>query len=69
MGTSVSPCLIVAAQVVKQREVRRAQQLPVARGLHSSTFQLNLSALYGIGAARRDCVAHVQGVLGGVGGV
>ena len=36
------------------------------RGLHSSTFQLNLSALYGIGGARRDCVAHVNGVLGGV---
>ena len=36
------------------------------RGLHSSTFQLNLSALYGIGVARRDCVAHVDGVLGGV---
>ena len=32
------------------------------RGLHSSTFQLNLSALYGIGGARRGCVARVQGV-------
>jgi hypothetical protein len=40
------------------------------RGLHSSTFQLNyLSALYGIGGARRGCVARVQGVLGGVEGV
>jgi len=29
------------------------------RGLHSSTFQLNLSALYGIGDARRGCVARV----------
>ena len=27
------------------------------RGLHSSTFQLNLSALYGTGGARRGCVA------------
>jgi hypothetical protein len=36
------------------------------RGLHSSTFQLNLSALYGIGGARRDCVAHIKRVLGGV---
>jgi len=36
------------------------------RGLHSSTFQLNMSALYGIGGARRGCVAHVEGVLGGV---
>jgi hypothetical protein len=36
------------------------------RGLNSSMFLLNLSALYGIGAARRDCVARVKGVLGGV---
>ena len=36
------------------------------RGLHSSTFQLNLSALYGIGRARRSCVVRVKGVLGGV---
>ena len=35
------------------------------RGLHSSTSQLNLSALYGIGGARRGCVARVKGVLGG----
>ena len=33
------------------------------RGLHSSTFQLNLSALYGIGGSRRDCVARVKGVF------
>ena len=32
------------------------------RGLHSSTFQLNLSALYGIGGARRGCAAHAKGV-------
>jgi len=29
------------------------QPLPSGRGLHSSTFQLNLSALYGTGGARR----------------
>jgi len=39
---------------------------PTVRGLHSSTFKLNLSAFYGIGVARRGCVAHVKGVLGGV---
>ena len=39
------------------------------RGLHSSTSQLNLSASYGIGGARRGCVARVTGVLGGVEGV
>jgi len=31
----------------------------LGRGLHSSTFQLNLSALYGIGGARRGCVARI----------
>jgi len=36
------------------------------RGLHSSTFRLNLSALYGIWDAHRGCVARVEGVLGGV---
>ena len=41
----------------------------VSRGSHSSTFQLNLSALYGIGGARRGRVARVKGVLGGVLGV
>jgi len=34
--------------------------------LHSSTFQLNLSALYGIGGARRGCVARINEMLGGV---
>jgi hypothetical protein len=36
------------------------------RGLHSSTFQLNLSALYGIEVARSCSVTCVKGVLGGV---
>ena len=41
------------------------------RGLHSSTFQLNLSALYVVGgvARVRGCVARVKGVLGAVEGV
>jgi hypothetical protein len=39
------------------------------RGSHPFTSQLNLSALYGIGGARRDCVARVKGVLGDVQGV
>jgi len=46
-----------------------AAALPSTRGLHSSTFQLNLSALYGIGGARRGCVARVKGIVGGVQGV
>jgi hypothetical protein len=36
---------------------------PAAGGLHSSTFQLSLSALYGIGGARRGRVARVKGVF------
>ena len=34
-----------------------------SRGLHSFTFQLNVSALYGIGGARRGCVARVEGMF------
>jgi hypothetical protein len=41
----------------------------LGRGLHSLTSQLNLSALHGIGGARRGCVARVKRVLGGVEGV
>jgi len=33
------------------------------RGLHSSTFRFNLSAFYGIGGARRGCVARLKGVF------
>jgi len=49
-----------------RRRVRRRQAAPPAgMGLHSSTFQLNLSALYQKGGARRGCVARVKGVLRG----
>jgi len=37
-----------------------------SKGFHSSTFRLNLSALYGIGGARGGGVARVKGALGGV---
>ena len=40
---------------------RREGGVP-GRGSHSSTSELNLSALCGIGGARRDCVARVKGV-------
>jgi hypothetical protein len=36
-------------------------------GLHSFTSQLNFSAFYGIGGARRGCVARVRGCSGCVG--
>ena len=34
------------------------------RGLHSSTFQLNVSALRGIGGAFKGCSGGVRGVRG-----
>jgi len=42
---------------------------PPGRGLNSFTSQINLSAFYGIGGARRSCVARVKGVFRGVQGV
>ena len=41
----------------------------MGRGLHSSTSQLNLSALYEIRGALRDFVARVEGLLRSVWGV
>ena len=38
------------------------------RGLHSPTFQLNLSALCGIGGASRGCLGGVREVSGGIKG-
>jgi len=47
-----------------------------SRGLHSSTFQLNINAFCGIGGALRVCLGVILrvfrrcwGVLGGVGGL
>ena len=52
------------ARGVKVAHLEREVEELAGRGLHSSTFQLNLSALYGIGGARRSCVARAKGVLG-----
>ena len=41
----------------------RTSRRPAGRGLHSFTSRLNLSAVYGIGGARRDCVARAKGVF------
>jgi len=57
-----------AAALHPPRQRQREKCFGVAfagRGLHSFTFQLNLSAGYGIGGARRGCVARVKGVFGG----
>ena len=45
----------------------RGERRGAGGGLHSFTSQLNLSVFYGIGGARRGCVARVKGVLGCVG--
>jgi hypothetical protein len=37
---------------------------PMARGLHSSTFRLNVSAFCGIGCARKGCLWGVMGYYG-----
>jgi len=47
-----------AAEVEREAKVKAE-----GRGLHSLTFQLNLSAFHGIGGARRGRVAHVKGVF------
>jgi len=41
---------------------------PKARGLHSSTFRLNVSAFCGTGGAFRGCLRSVWEVLGGIRG-
>ena len=53
IGSASAPLLLVFIATTKQ-------------GLTLSTFALNLSALCGIGGARRGCVACVKVVLGGV---
>ena len=55
---------IRVATAVKMK--KKGKKGPSGRGLHSSTLQLNLSALYGSGGAPRDCAARVKRVLGGV---
>jgi len=56
-------CAFCAAALWYHTPLHRAHCLaPFTRGLHSSTFQLNLSALHGVGGARRGCVARVRGV-------
>jgi hypothetical protein len=40
--------------------------LPATRGLHSFTFQINVSAFCGIGGVYRVCLRGAQGVQGGV---
>jgi len=43
--------LMVFVRGLQVGRIPRGRQLPQRRGLHSSTFQLNLSALHGIRVA------------------
>jgi hypothetical protein len=62
--TSVSSC----RAVLHCGQTLKSFQWPTTRGLHSFTFQLNVSAFYGIGGASRDCLGAVYGVLWGMRG-
>jgi hypothetical protein len=42
--------------------------IPGTRGLHSSTFRLNVSAFCAIGGAFRGCIGDVEEVLGNIKG-
>ena len=52
-----------ALELVIRASVEGSVARVAGRGLHSSTFQLNLSALHGIGAACKGCVARDKGVF------
>jgi hypothetical protein len=60
---------LLAASKQKLKDGDTEVTAVAGKGLHSFTSQLNLSAFYGIGGARRGRVARVEGVLGGVYGV
>jgi len=68
LRSTVSECKPLPERPRGPRRVA-AVRLGPGRGLHSFPIQLNLSALYGIGGARRGSVSRVKGVLGGVQGV
>jgi len=65
-GRGVRPVRARALHGVPHAVAPDLRELLRSRGLHSFASQLNLSALYGIGGARRGCVADVKEVLGGV---
>jgi len=46
----------------------KAPKMSRGRGLHSSTFRLNVSDFCGTGGAFEGCSGGVYGVLGGIGG-
>ena len=65
VAVSGRPCAAAAVDAYTAGQAKFFGRYP-GRGLHSSTSQLNLRVFYGIGGARRNCVARGKGVLGGV---
>jgi len=61
-----APNFVLATNASKIFAMRTATFEESGRGLHSFPIQLNFRAFYGIGGARRGCVACVKGALGGV---
>jgi hypothetical protein len=64
VGRAVQVAVLLALALSLLVVVASLRAAPLPKGLHSSTFLLNLSAVYGIGGARRGHVARVQGSLG-----
>jgi len=58
----------LSAHAVSTRRRERTKDVPVFRGLHSSTLWLNVSAFCRIGGAFRSCLGGVQEVLQGIRG-
>jgi len=58
----------VGAQFVVHGERARLAGVPARRGLQSSTFRLNVSAVYGNGGAFRASAGGVYEVLEGIWG-
>jgi len=55
----IQPDKEIVVEFIKNEDYKYVRLL--GRGLHSLTSKLNLSAFYGIGGARRGCVARFKG--------
>ena len=51
---------------ISMRSGRTSTSTTAEQGLTLVQFSAQLEGFHGIGGARRGCVAHVKGVLGGV---
>jgi len=60
--------LSLSSSLSSLRSSLSTSPLPAARGLHSSSFRLKLSAFCGIGGALRGCLGGAWKVLGNIWG-